>query len=411
VTVSEDAPVAFEGVWKKFRRGERHDSLRDLLPSLARRFFTRPGTDLRADEFWALQDVSFHVKRGEALAIIGPNGAGKSTILKTLTKIVKPTRGRCALRGRVGALIEVAAGFHQDLTGRENTFLQGAIMGMPQAEIARKFDDIVEFAGVRDFVDTPVKRYSSGMQARLGFAVAAHLDPDVLIVDEVLAVGDTGFQDRCIERMRQMLARGMPLVFVSHNLEAVLALCTRAVVIDRGRVQFDGDPKSAVQEYRRVLFARGKSEDAGRPRGGDVRIAGVEILDSSGAPASWFRTGDPMTVRIHYEASRPIERPHFAVEIWRADGVECYGVNTSMDRRDQGTLEGRGAIDFEIPRLWLLPAYYAVSVGILHSDCLGAHDVHHRAYPFSVASDRTDHGLVFLEHEWRIQTTSEVKKP
>jgi lipopolysaccharide transport system ATP-binding protein len=194
--------VVFDSVWKKFRRGERHDSLRDLIPAAVRSLAGSTREDeLQQREFWALEAVSFDVGAGEALGIIGPNGAGKSTTLKLLTRILRPTRGHCAVRGRVGALIEVAAGFHPDLTGRENIFLQGAIMGMRRAEIARKLDEIVDFAGVGDFIDTPVKRYSTGMNARLGFSIAAHLDPDVLIIDEVLSVGDSAFQDRCVRRM------------------------------------------------------------------------------------------------------------------------------------------------------------------------------------------------------------------
>src|SRR5215831_12412411 len=188
--------VTFDHVWKKFERGERHSSLRDLIPAMMRGLFRRrPAVDqLHGQQFWAVRDVSFDVERGQAVGIIGPNGAGKSTTLKLLTKIMRPTRGACAINGRVGALIEVAAGFHPDLTGRENVFLQGAIMGMTRADIARKLDDIVEFSGLSDFIDTPVKRYSSGMNARLGFSIAANLEPDALIIDDVLAVGDMAFQ-------------------------------------------------------------------------------------------------------------------------------------------------------------------------------------------------------------------------
>src|SRR5712671_3448506 len=195
-------PVVFDGVWKQFRRGERHDSLRDMIPAAFRRL---RGRREPADEqaFWAVSDVSFEVQAGEALGIIGRNGAGKSTILKLLTRILKPTRGMCAVRGRTGALIEIAAGFHPDLTGRENIYLQGAIMGMTRRETARKLDAIVEFAGIGEFMDTPVKRYSSGMNARLGFAIAAHVDPDVLLIDEVLAVGDFNFQQKCYARLAE----------------------------------------------------------------------------------------------------------------------------------------------------------------------------------------------------------------
>ena len=251
--------VVFDSVWKKFRRGERHDSLKDLFPAMARRLFRKPPPDLQDEEFWAVKDLSFEVDSGEALGIIGPNGAGKSTALKLLTRILKPTRGRCEIRGRVGALIEVAAGFHQDLTGRENVFLQGAIMGMKKADIDRRFDDIVEFSGVQSFIDTQVKRYSSGMQARLGFSIAAHLEPDVLFVDEVLSVGDMSFQNRCMEKMSEQLRNGVAVVFVSHNLQSVASLCRRAVVVAQGAKVFEGAPGPAIDAYlKATAFAKSR---------------------------------------------------------------------------------------------------------------------------------------------------------
>ena len=207
--------IEFQHVWKKFRRGEFHDSLRDMVPALASQLFGRRSPDaLDQREFWAVQDVSFSVRPGEALGIIGPNGAGKSTILKLLTRILRPTQGRCGIRGRVGTLIEIAAGFHQDLTGAENIFLQGCIMGMTRKEIAARFDDIIAFSELAEFIDTPVKRYSSGMNARLGFAIAAHMSPDVLVVDEVLAVGDWRFQKKAFDRIGEMMRRGIPVVVV-----------------------------------------------------------------------------------------------------------------------------------------------------------------------------------------------------
>jgi ABC-type polysaccharide/polyol phosphate transport system ATPase subunit len=249
-----DAGIEFEHVWKKFQTGERHDSLRDLIPAVARRMMGKATQrhELAANQFWALQDVSFQVKPGDVLGIIGRNGAGKSTILKTLTKIIPPTLGRAEVRGRVGALIEIAAGFHQDLTGRENVFLQGAIMGMPKALIRERFDEIVEFSGVSQFIDTPVKRYSSGMNARLGFAIAAHLSPDVLIIDEVLAVGDFDFQQRAFGRMRMLARSGIPVVVVSHQLDRVAELCTKAILLERGRIRMQGNTSECIQEYLSV---------------------------------------------------------------------------------------------------------------------------------------------------------------
>ena len=245
------ARIQFDQVWKKFARGELHDSLRDLVPAAVRRLAGRsPARDeLSGEEFWAVRDVSFAVGPGEALGILGPNGAGKSTILKLLTRILVPTRGHCSITGRAGALIEVAAGFHPDLTGRENVFLQGAILGMKRREISRRFDDIVAFAEIESFIDTPVKRYSNGMNARLGFAIAAHISPDVLVIDEVLSVGDLRFQQKAFDRIEEMCTSGIPVVLVSHQLERIASLCTHALLLERGRVAKRGTPTECIEAY------------------------------------------------------------------------------------------------------------------------------------------------------------------
>jgi len=401
--------VVFEGIWKKFRRGERHDSLRDLVPALARGLARRKRPlDLTDQEFWAVRDVSFEVNPGEALGIIGPNGAGKSTILKLLTKILRPTRGRIEMHGRVGALIEVAAGFHPDLTGRENVYLQGAIMGMARAEIARKFDAIVDFSGVEAFIDTPVKRYSSGMNARLGFAIAASLDPDILLIDEVLSVGDVGFQEKCVTRMRELLARGVPLVFVSHNLAAVVDLCTRAILVERGSVRFDGRPAETVAEFR-----RGRRDQTVRPlpSADAIHISDVQLLRADGEASPLFHTGQPMTIQVHYRAPQPVRAPHIAIDIHGVDGLYCAGINTRMDNWGLGTLEGEGRVELVIPQLNLLPGSYTISAGILDPQGLRPLDLQSHAYPFSVASERKDFGVVYLEHHWRHDVGSPAASP
>jgi lipopolysaccharide transport system ATP-binding protein len=396
--------VEFTNVWKKFRRGERHDSLRDLLPGTLARWLRRGARrPLEDSEFWALRDVSFAVSSGEALGVIGPNGAGKSTVLKLLTRILRPTQGSCQVRGRIGALIEVAAGFHPDLTGRENVYLQGAIMGMQRAEIARKFDEIVAFSGIADFIDTPVKRYSSGMNARLGFSVAAHLDPDVLLIDEVLSVGDVAFQERCVARMRALLRRGLPLVFVSHNLTAVTGLCTRTLVLDRGRVVFDGAPAEAVREYRR-LGEQHTPVNETNDHGAAISIGAVDVA-SAGATTATVASGADVRIRIFYRASERV-RVHAAVDIHSADGVYCAGINTQMDGRDFGELTGTGYIDLIIPRLCLLPGCYLLSVGLLDQVTLQPFDVQQRAYPITVFSSRQDFGLVYLERSWEHRPSS-----
>jgi ABC-type polysaccharide/polyol phosphate transport system ATPase subunit len=249
--MSADAGIVFDRVWKKFHRGERHDSLRDLIPSAFRRLTQRRPSpdDLESGDFWVVHDVSFSVQPGECLGIIGGNGAGKSTTLKLLTGILRPTRGEITVTGRVGSLIEVSAGFHPDLSGRENVFLQGAIMGMSHAMIRKRFDEIVAFAGVEEFIDMAVKRYSSGMNARLGFSIAAHLDPDVLIIDEVLAVGDLTFQQRAFGRLMELTRSGIPVVIVSHQLDRVLQMCTSALLLRRGEVVCVGDPRDVIAKY------------------------------------------------------------------------------------------------------------------------------------------------------------------
>jgi lipopolysaccharide transport system ATP-binding protein len=282
--------IEFQHVWKKFRRGEHHDSLRDMVPALAAKLLGRRHRDvLEGREFWAVEDVSFSVRPGEALGIIGPNGAGKSTILKLLTRILRPTRGRCGIRGRVGTLIEIAAGFHQDLTGGENIFLQGCIMGMTRREIAARFDDIVEFSELKEFIDTPVKRYSSGMNARLGFAIAAHMSPDVLIVDEVLAVGDWRFQRKAFDRIGDMVRRGLPVVIVSHQLDRIAALCTHCLLLDRGRVVRRGNPDECIAQYV-TTGIQAQGQHAVEP---PFRVNSVEI-----EPKGPLRSGDWLTVRL-----------------------------------------------------------------------------------------------------------------
>jgi lipopolysaccharide transport system ATP-binding protein len=320
------APITFEGVWKKFLRGERHDSLRDLIPAAFRRAIGRakPAPELAEAEFWAVRDVSFEVRKGEALGIIGPNGAGKSTTLKLLNRILAPTRGRCEIRGRVGALIEVAAGFHPDLTGRENVYLQGAILHMSRREVARKFDQIVEFAGLQEFIDTPVKRYSSGMNARLGFSIAAHLEPDVLLIDEVLSVGDMGFQQRCVERMSEFKKQGATVVFVSHNLQAVAGLCDRALYLHR-EIRAIGPTREVIEQYVRA---------ADRPRGDTtgaaVEILRTELLDERGRPTLAAASGAPLTLRVTYRANAPVEDLLLGFLVYRSsDALSVYDANFS----------------------------------------------------------------------------------
>jgi lipopolysaccharide transport system ATP-binding protein len=320
--------VVFDKVWKKFRRGERHDTLRDLLPSLAKSLFSRKSVDtLEKEEFWAVSDTSFSVSPGEALGIIGPNGAGKSTALKLLTKILRPTMGECRVRGRVGALIEVSSGFHPDLTGRENIFLQGAIMGMRQVEIARSLDEIVAFSGIEAFIDTQVKRYSSGMQARLGFSVAAHLNPDVFFVDEVLSVGDLSFQGKCIERMHQQIDAGVTLVFVSHNLQAVASLCKRVVVMGKGKMLFDGPTEDGLDVYLKASQTASTKWGAQDP---SFVVRGVQFSRADGADPRILEPHTPCVLEVVLQCVKPADDFFFGLEFERTrDLLYCYGVTSA----------------------------------------------------------------------------------
>jgi lipopolysaccharide transport system ATP-binding protein len=320
-----DIALRMEQVYKKFRKGEVYNSLRDLLPALTGKMFRQQelsASDKR--EFWALQDISFEVARAEAFGIIGHNGAGKSTALKILSRIMKPTKGRMVVNGRLSALIEVAAGFHQDLTGRENIFLNGTILGMTKQEIESKLDEIVAFSGLEEFIDTPVKRYSSGMYARLGFSVAAHIDPDVLIVDEVLSVGDYVFQQKCMERMRSVLSDGATVLFVSHNLKAVTELCQRTMLLEHGKVLTIGSTDSVVRRYLSDAL-KPRADEANKP----VHISQVTIRDRAGEQST-FESGETAWVDIEVTARESVEK--LAVVLWLNDQNQYLIFDTSTQR-------------------------------------------------------------------------------
>jgi lipopolysaccharide transport system ATP-binding protein len=320
-----DISLRMEHIFKKFRKGENYDSLRDLVPALTGKLFRTKELSKRAKrEFWALQDVSFEVKRGEAFGIIGHNGAGKSTLLKLLSRIMKPTSGTFEVVGRLSALIEVTAGFHPDLTGRENIYLNGAILGMTRREIESKFEEIVEFSGLAEFIDTPVKRYSSGMNARLGFSVASHVNPEVLIVDEVLSVGDNVFQQACMERMRSVINGGATVVFVSHNLKALSELCQRAMLLEHGKVVTIGSTDSALRQYL---------SDTAKPISSvtnkAVYVSQVTVRSQTGEQSK-FESGATAWVDIELKAREAVEK--LAVQLWINDQSQYLIFDTSTER-------------------------------------------------------------------------------
>lgn len=322
-------------------------------------------------EFWAVRDVSFAVRHGEALGIIGHNGAGKSTILKLIAGITTPTSGEIRIYGRLSALIEVGSGFHPELTGRENVYLSGSILGMRRREIAENFDRIVEFAGVRDFIDTPVKRYSSGMYVRLGFAIAAHLNPRVLLLDEVLAVGDAAFQAKCLDRINELKHGGTTIVFISHDLGAVERLCDRSILMKKGQIAAQGATRDVIAEYERAATT---FIDAGIPKQQAAvlprvaRVTGLTVHDRAGEQTGVLCTGDPFTIRLAYtaEADVPDSAMWVSIHAQNGDLAAQFSTTTTMPKLDLRA--GEGVVEFECAQLGLQPGRYYMDVAIREND-------------------------------------------
>ena len=345
--MSSTSAIVVEDLGKRYIIGHqsaKSDGLRHALESAVRaplRYFGsgRSRNRRTLEEFWALHDVNLEIKRGEVVGIIGRNGAGKSTLLKILSRITEPTKGRIRLLGRVSSLLEVGTGFHSELTGRENIFLNGAILGMGRLEIIRKFDEIVAFSGVEKFLDTPVKRYSSGMYVRLAFAVAAHLEPEILIVDEVLAVGDSEFQKKCLDKMDDVGHSGRTVLFVSHNMQAITRLCTRCVLMEKGGIRMDGAPLRVTQTYLKTasnLSAVREWPDLNTAPGDEVvRLCAVRAVSETGGPAEAFDIRHPVGIELEYEVLEPgyVFLPHFLAT--NDSGVELFVAN-DMDREWRG---------------------------------------------------------------------------
>ena len=369
--------VTVHNLSKRYRLGEHgrgaYGTLRESMVRWARIPMRRLRDCVtradRADEsgfLWALKDVSFDVRRGESVGIIGRNGAGKSTLLKLLSRITGPTRGSIQLRGRLGSLLEVGTGFHPELTGRENIFLNGAIMGMSRREITRKYGQIVEFSEVGRFIDTPVKRYSSGMYVKLAFSVAAHMEPDILLIDEVLSVGDLAFQRKCMDFAQRLLKRNATLLFVSHNMFTIKAMCDRAIYLTRGRVTADGQ----TEEVARLYDQESSLDMAGWAHGVvgkdpskcPIHIREIEILDEYGEPAAIFDYGQPMKIRLHFRMSDMIERPNFNVAFIRSDNVACCNYNTAMDGFRTDSAGDYDILELVTPPLKLVSELYSVHV-------------------------------------------------
>jgi homopolymeric O-antigen transport system ATP-binding protein len=359
-----DIAIRVEHLAKRYAIGaqvERYQTLRDTLSRFARSGFRRNGARGTGAHIWALDDVSFEIRKGQVVGIIGGNGAGKSTLLKILSRITTPTRGHARISGRVGSLLEVGTGFHPELTGRENIFLNGAVLGMARREIARKFDAIVAFAEVDRFIDTAVKYYSSGMYVRLAFAVAAHLEPEILIVDEVLSVGDARFQQKCLGKLDDVAKAGRTVLFVTHNMAAVYRLATSTVWLNRGVVAAIGDPKTTIAKYlggeRRARYVA--EQPSGRPQ-----LLEAEVCDAAGRPASRVLNTDAVAVRLRYALPRRTPGTVVGIGVLSADGIPLFTSNTNDVSADVPDSAGEYEASVTIPPDVLLVGEYHVAVCI-----------------------------------------------
>ena len=393
--MNDNNTIVVENVSKRFRlrtMGER--SLKSTMLDLAG---MRSGQE---QEFWALKDVSFSVRKGETLGIIGSNGAGKSTLLALLTGTKTATEGSIQTSGVVSSLLELGAGFHPDLTGRENVFLCGAVMGLRRKQMEDRFEAIVDFAGIHEFIDHPVKHYSSGMYVRLGFAIAVEVDPDILLIDEVLAVGDASFQRKCIAKMEEFRAKGKTMLIISHDLRTIQSISDRILLLDGGRVVGLGDPEGVVERYESISRQR-DAEGLQREWGtGEVKITGAEFFNANGQACDKFEWGKSMEIRISYKACHPIERPVFGFAISDKEGRLIYGNNTQIENIEIPLIEGDGSVRLCIDNLAMATGTYLFSFSVHSTDHkINYHRMDNR-FPVAVESDKQFEGMCYMPCSW-----------
>jgi ABC-type polysaccharide/polyol phosphate transport system ATPase subunit len=422
--------IEVRDVRKIYRRYGRRKQFATLKSALVSRRLLR---DLQPDEtFEALKGVSFDVAAGKTFGIVGRNGSGKSTMLKLIAGIGRPTEGTVRVQGRVSALIELGAGFHPEISGRENVFINGMMLGLSRREVASRFDDIVRFAELEDFIDAPVKTYSSGMYMRLGFAVAIHVDPDVLLVDEVLAVGDEAFTHKCLDKFAEFRRRGRTVLLVTHSLDLVRRFCDEALWLEAGVAKAQGDPQRVVDAYLMAVTQTEESELAasdraihvettdvepaagagadgpadmfraveGRWGSREVEIVGVDLTGADGQPGHVFQSGAPLEVRLRVHANQPVSDIVFGVGIFNADGVCCYGTNTLIEGATSGELAGDAEAVFAIERLDLVDGTYKLDVAV-HRQNGAPYDYHRLLYTFRVKSPLKEAGIFRPPHRWR----------
>ena len=364
--------VTVENVSKRYRKGQTgYHTLREDIYNLTGRLISLGGDKRRdsdAEHIWALQNVSFQIEQGERVGIIGRNGSGKTTLLRLLAGITRPNHGKISVRGRLGVLIEIMAGFHPELTGRENIYLNGAIMGMGRKEIQRKFDEIVAFAELEDFIDTPIKRYSSGMHVRLGFAVSAHLDPDILLIDEVLAVGDAAFQQKCLGKMGTAAQEGRTVVFVSHNMAAVSNLCNRTISLESGRVRWNGPTNEVIDKYlietSKTATSTKVADRLDRKGDGQIRFVGIHWENNEGAVVEILRSGEDYRLVLTYECYDGLSKKNVLVTFGIRDSSGVNLLLHQSDFKDQNfaVIPAKGRFICRIPRFPLAPGEYSIDI-------------------------------------------------
>ena len=398
--MNDQRPVVVQAteVSKKFKLvHERNNSIKAALLR---------GRRTVSEDFWALKGVSFEVYKGETFGLIGENGSGKSTMLKCLTRILRPNGGSVHVEGKVSALLELGAGFHPELSGRENVYLNGAILGLSQKELRNRFDDIVEFAGIGQFIDEPVKNYSSGMYVRLGFSVAINVDPDVLFVDEVLAVGDEAFQRKCNEKFAELKRAGKTIVLVSHGMVGVQNICDRVAWFSHGQLMQVGQPRDVIEAYTGTVQIDRAIDEEGHNRwgSGEGRIVNVQFVDANGERLTTVRSGEPAMLRLEYQMESAIERPVFGLGISTLEGFQITGPNSRDAACVPDKLNGRGYVDIEFNPVSLLPGSYDLTVSLYDYSCMHPYDVRQNVLRFDIARGPVTEssGVVSLGPEWRI---------
>jgi ABC-type polysaccharide/polyol phosphate transport system ATPase subunit len=414
--------VVLDKVSKKYRLSRLGSkSIREEMARMMKNLLPSSRGLAGSDEFYALKEVDLAIERGETVGFIGPNGSGKSTLLKLLARIIYPNEGKIMVGGSVASLIEVGAGFHPELTGRENIFLYGSIMGMKKAEVAKKFDRIVAFSEMEKFIDTPVKRYSSGMYVRLGFAVAAHINPAVLLVDEVLAVGDANFQSKCQQRIEELRRGGMTIAFVSHDMPAVERLCDRVVFVSKGQIRAVGAPQEVISiYYNEVLFAKKSNAQIAQHTTGlaiesktslygqDAEIMSVKFYNGDGQETDMIATGDKLTARLHYRTYTQIDDPVFEMLFYSPDDRLYSHLTTAINGPEIGSLPDEGIVEFDCSEFGLSPGIYKIDGIFSKRGSVAPYDLKPRQYILKVLPGKSVRGMFYMPQQWRLLPPNET---